>query len=43
MLGELIFESKGQRVLSVEKGIPKVEVSVSGTGTFTGSIELTEN
>lgn len=36
MLGDLIFESKGkitgQRVLSVENGIPKLEVSISGTG-----------
>ena len=46
MLGELIFESKGkiigQRVLSVENGIPKQEASVTGTGTFKGSIEVTE-
>jgi hypothetical protein len=33
----------GQRVPSVENGIPKLEVSISGTGTFTGSLELTEN
>lgn len=47
MLGELIFESKGkitgQRVLSVENGIPKLEISISGTGKFNGNIEVTEN
>jgi hypothetical protein len=47
MLGELIFESKGritgQRVLSVENGIPKLEVSISGTGKLTGNIEVTES
>jgi hypothetical protein len=47
MLGELIYESKGritgQRVLSVENGIPKLEVSISGTGKLTGNIEVTEN
>src|SRR5215831_14892318 len=46
MLGELIFESKGritgQRVLSVEGGIPKSEISISGTGLFNGSLEVTE-
>jgi hypothetical protein len=46
MLGELLFESKGkitgQRVLSVENGIPKLEVSTTGTGIFTGSLEVTE-
>ena len=45
MLGELLFESKGkitsQRILSVENGIPKFEVSIAGTGTFTGSLEVT--
>ena len=45
MLGELLFESKGkitgQRVLSVENGIPKFEVSIAGTGIFTGSLEVT--
>ena len=45
MLGQLLYESKGkiigQRVLSVENGIPKQEVSISGTGTFTGSLEVT--
>jgi hypothetical protein len=45
MLGQLLFESKGkitgQRVLSVENGIPKLEVSITGTGIFTGSLEVT--
>jgi hypothetical protein len=47
MLGELIFESKGkitdQRVLSVENGIPKLEISISGTGKFNRNIEVTES
>jgi hypothetical protein len=46
LLEELLYESKGrimgQRVLSVENGIPKQEVSITGTGTFTGSLEVTE-
>jgi hypothetical protein len=46
MLGELIFESRGkiigQRVLSVENGIPKIEVSATGTGTIKGNVEVTE-
>jgi hypothetical protein len=46
MVGELLFESKGkitgQRVLSVVNGIPKLEISVTGTGIFTGSLEVTE-
>jgi len=46
MLGELLFESKGkitgQRVLSVENGIPKFEISIAGTGIFTESLEVTE-
>jgi hypothetical protein len=45
MLGELLFESKGkitsQRVLSVENGIPKLEITITGTGIFTGSQEVT--
>jgi hypothetical protein len=45
MLGELLFESKGRitghRVLSVENGIPKLELSIAGTGIFTGSLEVT--
>lgn len=45
MLGELIFESRGrvsgQQVLSVENGIPKFEISIAGTGIFTGSLEVT--
>jgi hypothetical protein len=44
MLGELIFESKGkiigQRVLSVENAVPKLELR--GTGTFNESTEITE-
>jgi hypothetical protein len=43
MLGELLFESRGritgQRVLSVENGIPKFEISIIGTGIFTGSLD----
>jgi hypothetical protein len=46
MLGELLFESKGkitgQRVLSVLNGMPKLEISVTGSGIFTGSLEVTE-
>jgi hypothetical protein len=46
MLGELIFDSNGrvtgQRVLSVENGIPKIEISITGTGTFKGNLEVTE-
>lgn len=45
MLGELLFESKGkitsQRILSVENGIPKLEISIAGTGIFTGNLEVT--
>ena len=45
MLGELLFESRGrvtgQRVLSVENGIPKLEISIAGTGIFNGSLEVT--
>src|ERR671911_2947940 len=45
MLGQLLFESRGritgQRVLSVEDGTPKFEVSITGTGIFTGSLEVT--
>jgi hypothetical protein len=35
-------KSQAQRVLSVENGIPKLEVSITGTGIFTGNPELTE-
>jgi hypothetical protein len=46
MLGELIFESKGKfinhRVLSIENGVPKLEISVKGIGIFKGSTEVTE-
>jgi hypothetical protein len=45
MLGKLLFGSKGKitsrRVLSVENGIPKLEISIAGTGIFTGSQEVT--
>jgi len=45
MLGELMFESRGrvigQRVLSVENGIPKFEISLAGTGIFAGDLEVT--
>ena len=45
MLGELLFESNGKtigrRVLSVANGIPKLEISIVGTGIFTGSLEVT--
>jgi len=45
MLGELLFESRGrvtgQRVLSVENGVPKLEISIAGTGIFNGSLEVT--
>jgi len=45
MLGELLFESRGrvtgQRIRSVENGIPKLEISIAGTGIFTGSLEVT--
>jgi hypothetical protein len=44
MLGELLFESRGritgQRVLSVENGVPKFEISITGSGIFTGSLEV---
>ena len=45
MLGELLFESNGktigQRVISVANGIPKLEISIVGTGIFTGNLEVT--
>jgi hypothetical protein len=45
MSGELLFESNGKitghRVLTVENGIPKLEISFAGTGLFTGSQEVT--
>jgi hypothetical protein len=47
MLGQLLYESKGkitdQRILSVDSGIPKFEVSIAGTGIFTGSLEVKTN
>lgn len=46
MLGELLFESRGritgQRVVSVENGIPKLEITATGSGTIRGNIEVTE-
>ena len=30
----------GQRVLSVENGVPKFEISITGSGIFTGSLEV---
>lgn len=40
-----MFESRGrvigQRVLSVENGIPKFEISLAGTGIFAGDLEVT--
>jgi hypothetical protein len=46
MLGELIYESKGkitgQRVLSVENALPKIELSIKGKGTLNGSTEVNE-
>ena len=40
MLGELIFESSGkivgQRILSVENRIPKLEITATGVGKFNG-------
>ncbi len=45
MLGQLLFESRGritdQRVLTVEDGIPKLEISITGIGIFNGSLEVT--
>ncbi|MGB8085552.1 MAG: hypothetical protein WCF07_04625 [Nitrososphaeraceae archaeon] len=47
MLGQLLFESRGritgQRILSIDNGIPKFEVSIAGTGIFTGSLEVNTN
>jgi hypothetical protein len=40
MLGDLISEEKGkitsQRVLDVERGVPKIETSFSATGNYRG-------
>jgi hypothetical protein len=45
MLGQLLSESRGritgQRVLSVENGTPKFEISITGTRVFKGSFEVT--
>lgn len=47
MLGQLLFESRGritgQRVLPLENGMPKFEISIVGTGVFTGSLEVNTN
>lgn len=44
MLGQLLYESNGKitdkRLLSVENGIPKFEISIVGTGIFTGSLDV---
>lgn len=46
MLGELIFESSGnivsQRILSVENGIPKLEINSTGVGKVNGEIDVRE-
>jgi hypothetical protein len=46
MLGELIFESNGkiisQRVISVENGVPKLEITAAGSGTVRGNIGANE-
>ena len=46
MLGEIIFESKGkiigQRVKSVEEGIPKLEITVTGSGTVRRNFKVNE-
>jgi hypothetical protein len=46
MLGEIIFESKGkiigQRVKSVEDGIPKLGITVTGSGTVRRNFKVNE-
>ncbi|MGC1133618.1 MAG: hypothetical protein WA941_12410, partial [Nitrososphaeraceae archaeon] len=46
MMGEIIFESKGkiigQRVVSVENEIPKLEITATGSGRVRGNIEVNE-
>ncbi len=46
MLGEIIFESKGkiigQRVKSVEDGIPKLEITATGSGTVRRNFNANE-
>lgn len=32
-----------QRIMSIDNGIPKFEVSIAGTGIFTGSLEVKTN
>ena len=44
MLGQLLYESKwkitDQRILSFQNGFPKFEILITGTGIFTGSLEV---
>ena len=46
MLGEIIFEGKGkiigERVKSVEDGIPKLEIAVTGSGTVRRKFKVNE-
>jgi len=46
MLGEIIFESKGkiigQRVKSVKDGIPKLEITATGSGTVRRNFNANE-
>jgi hypothetical protein len=46
MLGEIIFESKGKiigkRVKSVEDGIPKLEITATGSGTVRRNFNANE-
>jgi hypothetical protein len=45
MLGDLIYEAKGKvtglRVLDVQGGIPKIEVTITQNGTLKGGTEAT--
>jgi hypothetical protein len=47
ILGQLLYERRGritdQRIMSIDNGIPKFEVSIAGTGVFTGSSEVKTN
>jgi hypothetical protein len=42
MLGELTYETKGriigQRILSVENGFPKMEITISDDGKYNGIV-----
>jgi hypothetical protein len=46
MLGEIIFENKGkiigQRVKSIEDGIPKLEITATGSGTVIRNFKANE-